>query len=187
MSASAFVTRGTSKPHGSSGGGGGATPNSLLEFTIILVRDQGKRPGAVSVLQLAASGRSAHGLLKWGDRTPMFECKRGGAIKNQESVLELFEAQGQPIGFVYLQTTGQLPPARLEIPMWVYQQGLLEEVLNIIRAEVVVGNGYPYAIEAADATAVINTTPASGGTPQIFRAPRAIPRNSGGLPRACAR
>ncbi|HMV47850.1 MAG TPA: DNA double-strand break repair nuclease NurA [Blastocatellia bacterium] len=102
-------------------------------------------------------GELLRGLLKWGDRTPMFECKRGGAIKNQESVLELFEAQGQPIGFVYLQTTGQLPPARLEIPMWVYQQGLLEEVLNIIRAEVVVGNGYPYAIEAADATAVINT------------------------------
>ena len=95
--------------------------------------------------------------LQWGERTPLFECKRGGAIKNQESVLEEFENKGQPIGFVYLQTTGQLPPARLEIPMWVYRRGLLEEVLDIIRAEVVVGNGYPYAIEAADATAVINT------------------------------
>lgn len=80
MSASAFVTRGTSKPHGSSGGGGGATPNSLLEFTIILVRDQGKRPGAVSVLQLAASGRSAHGLLKWGDVTYEGRCDLGGGF-----------------------------------------------------------------------------------------------------------
>lgn len=102
-------------------------------------------------------GELLRNLLQWGDRTPIFECKRGGAIKNQESVLKKFEDKGQSIGFVYLQTTGQLPPARLEIPMWVYRQGLLEEVLNVIRAEVVVGNGYPYAIEAADATAVINT------------------------------
>lgn len=97
------------------------------------------------------------GLLKWGERTPFFECKRGRADVNQTSVLEKFEAQGQPIGFAYLKTTALLPPARLEIPMWVYQQGLLNEVLDIVRAEAVVGTGYPYAIEAADATAVINT------------------------------
>ena len=97
------------------------------------------------------------GLLKWGARTPFFECKREGAVKNQPGVLEMFESQGQPLGFVYLKTTALAPPARLEIPMWVYRQGLLNEVLDIVRAEVVVGNGYPYAIEAADATAVIST------------------------------
>jgi len=97
------------------------------------------------------------GLLHWGARTPFFECKRGSADMNQPSVLEMFESQGQPLGFVYLKTTALLPPARLEIPMWVYRQGLLDEVLDIVRAEVIVGNGYPYAIEAADATAVINT------------------------------
>lgn len=96
-------------------------------------------------------------LLNWGARTPFFECKRGSADMNQTSVLQMFEGQGQPLGFVYLKTTGLLPPARLEIPMWVYRQGLLDEVLDLVRAEVVVGNGYPYAIEAADATAVINT------------------------------
>jgi hypothetical protein len=93
--------------------------------------------------------------LAWGDRTPLFVCKRGGADVKQTSVLELFEAQGQPIGFVYLKTTAGAPPARLEIPMWVYERGLLDQVMDIIRAEVVVGNGYPYAVETADEAAVI--------------------------------
>lgn len=97
------------------------------------------------------------GLLQWGERTPFFECKRGSADMNQPSVLQLFEAQGQPVGFTYLKTTALSPPARLEIPMWVYRQGLLNEVIDLVRAEIIVGTGYPYAIEAADATAVINT------------------------------
>ncbi|MFN0110635.1 MAG: DNA double-strand break repair nuclease NurA [Blastocatellia bacterium] len=96
-------------------------------------------------------------LLKWGDRTPLFICKRGSADQKQASVLELFEAQQQSIGFVYLKTGSQAPPARLEIPMWIHRQGLLNEALNIVRAEIVVGNGYPYAIETADAAAVIST------------------------------
>ncbi|MGH9801876.1 MAG: DNA double-strand break repair nuclease NurA, partial [Blastocatellia bacterium] len=96
-------------------------------------------------------------LLSWGDRTPMFICKRGGADQKQTSILQEFESQQQSVGFVYLKTGSQAPPARLEIPMWVHRQGLLNEVLNVIRAEIVVGNGYPYAIETADAAAVIST------------------------------
>ncbi len=96
-------------------------------------------------------------LLEWGARTPLFICKRGSADQKQASVLELFESQQQSIGFVYLKTGSQAPPARLEIPMWIHRQGLLNQVLDVIRAEVVVGNGYPYAIETADAAAVITT------------------------------
>jgi hypothetical protein len=96
-------------------------------------------------------------LLEWGARTPLFVCKRGSADQKQTSVLEEFEGQQQSIGFVYLKTASQAPPARLEIPMWIHRQGLLDQVLDIIRAEVVVGNGYPYAIETADAAAVIST------------------------------
>jgi hypothetical protein len=33
---------------------------------------------------------------------------------------------------------------------------LLEEVVDVVRAECVVGLGYPYALETADATAVIS-------------------------------
>lgn len=96
-------------------------------------------------------------LLEWGERTPLFICKRGSADKKQTSVLEELESQQQSIGFVYLKTGSQSPPARLEVPMWIHRRGLLDQVLDVIRAEVVVGNGYPYAIETADAAAVITT------------------------------
>jgi hypothetical protein len=46
-------------------------------------------------------------------------------------------------------------PARLDIPSWIFEAGLLQEVLDAVRAECVVGNGYPYALETADAAAVI--------------------------------
>ncbi|MBA3322368.1 MAG: DNA double-strand break repair nuclease NurA, partial [Pyrinomonadaceae bacterium] len=66
---------------------------------------------------------------------------------------------GEPlVGFLYLQTTGDgAPPARLDVPAWVLEAGLLEEVVDAVRAECVVGNGYPYALETADAAAVITT------------------------------
>jgi hypothetical protein len=38
-----------------------------------------------------------------------------------------------------------------------YEQGLADYVLDAVRGEVIVGNGYPYVIEAADQTAVIST------------------------------
>ncbi len=96
-------------------------------------------------------------LLSWGARTPLFICARGGADRKQKGVLESFEEYRRGVGFVYLKTNSPRPPARLEIPIWVYEQGLLNEVIDIVRAEVIVGNGYPYVIEAADAAAVITS------------------------------
>ena len=94
-------------------------------------------------------------LLKWGDRTPLFVCARGSADKRQQGVLESLAEYRRGIGFVYLKTHSTLPPARLEIPLWIYEAGWLDEVLDLIRAEVIVGNGYPYVLETADAAAVI--------------------------------
>jgi hypothetical protein len=86
----------------------------------------------------------------WGDRTIFCLCVREGLTK------DFVDAEGNPlVGFVYLQTTGEGAPARLDIPAWVYDAGLLDEVVNTVRAECVVGNGYPYALETADAAAVI--------------------------------
>lgn len=94
-------------------------------------------------------------LLQWGDRTPMFVCARGSADKKQQGVLESFHEYRRGVGFVYLKTNSSAPPARLDIPLWVYEKGLLDEVIDLVRAEVIVGNGYPYVIETADAAAVI--------------------------------
>ncbi|HZH90711.1 MAG TPA: DNA double-strand break repair nuclease NurA [Pyrinomonadaceae bacterium] len=86
----------------------------------------------------------------WGDRTIFCHCVREGLTPDFE------DAEGNPlVGFVYLQTTGEGAPARLDIPAWVYDAGLLGEVIDTVRAECVVGNGYPYALETADAAAVI--------------------------------
>lgn len=95
--------------------------------------------------------------LSWGERTPMFICARGGADRKQEGILEKFEEYRRGVGFVYLKTSATAPPARLEIPLWVLERGLLDQVISLVIAEVVVGNGYPYVIQSADAAAVINS------------------------------
>ncbi|MDQ3818288.1 MAG: DNA double-strand break repair nuclease NurA [Acidobacteriota bacterium] len=60
------------------------------------------------------------------------------------------------MGFTYLRTTGDGAPARLDLPAWIYEAGLLDDVLDAVRAECISGMGYPYAIEAADEAAYIS-------------------------------
>jgi hypothetical protein len=86
-------------------------------------------------------------LERWGDRTSFCYALREGFEDERKEPL---------IGFTYLQTTGEGLPARVDMPAWVYEAGLLEDVLDTVRAECIVGLGYPYAIETADAAAVIN-------------------------------
>jgi len=86
----------------------------------------------------------------WGDRTCF-------CYSNRKGLSAFVDPQtGKSIvGFVYLQMTSDSAPARLDIPAWIYEANLLDEVLDTIRAECVIGLGYPYALETADATAVI--------------------------------
>lgn len=100
---------------------------------------------------LRAGGSDAEPLLNgWGDRTAFCYCRRHG-LSDYFS-----DERGAPlVGFTYLQTTGDSAPARLDIPAWIYEAGLLDEVVDTVRAECVSGLGYPYAIETADAAAVI--------------------------------
>ena len=93
--------------------------------------------------------------LDWGARTPLFVCARGSADRKQQGVLESYEEYRRRVGFAYLKTHQGAPPARLDIPLWVAERGRLDEVVDLVRAEVIVGNGYPYVIETADAAAVI--------------------------------
>jgi hypothetical protein len=88
------------------------------------------------------------GRLRWGDRTPAMICARG-------DILESYGEFRDSVAFCYLQTTAQRPPARLEFPRWLLDDGLVEPVMDVVRAEVIAGNGYPYAIETADAVSVI--------------------------------
>jgi len=88
-------------------------------------------------------------LMKWGDRTPLMTCDRG-------DILNDYAEMRSRIAFTYLKTNANYP-ARIELPTWVWEAGLAETVIDQVRAEVVVGNGYPYAIETADQTAVLQS------------------------------
>jgi hypothetical protein len=85
-------------------------------------------------------------LMAWGDRSQVFVCAR------DDGVVERVE---EHIYFAYLKTTAANPPARVEFPRWVCDSGEHERLLDLVRAECVVGLGYPYVIETADATAVL--------------------------------
>lgn len=82
----------------------------------------------------------------WGDRTQVYVCARDDEVMNKYY---------ERVCFVYLKTTANNPPARVEFPRWLYEAGEHERVLNLVRAECVVGTGYPYALETADAVAVL--------------------------------
>ena len=101
-----------------------------------------------------------HGALGWGDRTPAFLSARydlariGYGAGDTGDAGE--DASNAGIGFVYFQAALDRPPARIEFPRWLLDAGLLDRVLDVVRAEVIAGTGYPYPIEAADAVAVIS-------------------------------
>ena len=88
----------------------------------------------------------------WGDRTAFCYCVR----KNSSEAFKDERNGRSLLGFTYLQTTGDGAPARLDVPAWIYEAGLLDDVLDAVRAECISGMGYPYAIEAADEAAYIS-------------------------------
>ncbi len=88
---------------------------------------------------------------KWGDRSPLFLCARGDGLSEQD--LAPFYKE---VAFTYMKLSNEQPPARVEMPRWLLDSGRAEEILDLVRAECVVGNGYPYAVETADAVAVIS-------------------------------
>lgn len=114
-------------------------------------RNENKRTLDDASILHAAASEAVPILKNWGDRTVFCYSKRRG--------LQAFidaETEKSIVGFTYLQTTSDNPPARLDVPAWIYEENLLNEVLDVVRAECVVGLGYPYALETADQTAVIS-------------------------------
>jgi len=99
---------------------------------------------------VVSDGALLSGKMQWGDRSTAFICAR------DDSVLPVRGTKYYDhTVFVYLKTTADRPPARLDLPRWLVEAGELERVVDVVRAECVVGNGYPYALETADAVAVI--------------------------------
>lgn len=118
---------------------------SYADDLTLMLRELYQLPEATVVHDAQLVNRLA---MQWGDRTPLFRCDR-------TEILNAYAEQSDRIGFLYLKTTRDNYPVRLEIPLWLYEDDRLEQVLDWVRAEVIVGGGYPYAIETADQTAVL--------------------------------
>lgn len=87
------------------------------------------------------------------ERTAACRCARADVLRHyRRGQVD----RSRDIYFTYLQIGPTRPPARLEFPGWVLTAGLLDQVVDLVRAEIVVGTGYPYALETADATAVLS-------------------------------
>lgn len=123
-------------------------------LTLLDLFYSGRRAGETSLFDasvLMADVAEGRMLQNWGDRTGFFYSKRRGLDAFMDD-----STRRSSVGFVYLQTTRDSAPARVDLPSWIYDAGLLDEVVDVVRAECVVGLGYPYVLEAADQTAVIS-------------------------------
>lgn len=115
------------------------------DLTVMLDIRRGASPQKV-----ISDGALLRSNMDWGDRTIAYICAR------DDDVLPFSEQKYyQQMLFVYLKSTSDRPPARLDLPRWILEEGLLDYTLDVVRAECVIGNGYPYTIETADAVAVL--------------------------------
>ena len=91
----------------------------------------------------------------WGDRTPLMQCARHDGVSCERGPDFLYGR----VGIVYLRLHRRTLPARVEIPLWIWErEGLLEEVMDVVRAQVVLGNmSYPRALSRADRQATLST------------------------------
>ena len=90
-------------------------------------------------------------LPEWGDRSPLFVCARGDMLSMQNRA-----GFYRDVVFSYVRLAQNRPPARIEMPRWLWEEGRAQAVLDLVRAECVVGaKGYPYAVETADVVAVL--------------------------------
>lgn len=130
----------------------GYVDRSLSRDLVNLLRSLAGTGEAPSITDAALLASIPDVLPGWGDRTIFFHSNRSGMAAFRD------EGSGvSSVGFCYLRTSSAGPPARLDIPRWVSEAELVDELADIVRAECVIGIGYPYPIETADQTALISS------------------------------
>lgn len=125
------------------------------DFTRMLCYLHGISLAGVALISDAAllEHQSADGTF-W--RLPSFLCQRQDVVhEGNYTDTETGKSYSNEICFTYLKINSG-PPSRLEFPRWLLQDGLLDRVIDWVRAEAIAGGGYPYAIQAADGAAVID-------------------------------
>jgi hypothetical protein len=93
----------------------------------------------------------ASALPSWGDRTPAFYCAREDRLSSEGRAQHYAD-----VAFVYVRFSQNGVPVRVEMPRWIVEEDRVDDVIDLVRAECVVGAGYPYALETADALTVLS-------------------------------
>ncbi len=84
----------------------------------------------------------------FGSRTPAF--------KIQHNLLKDFYGRhSDKIGFFYQKVHSDLP-VRVEFPLWVHSEGMIDEVSRVVAAQTVLGDGYPYVLLRAHEIAILD-------------------------------
>ena len=86
----------------------------------------------------------------WGDRSPFWVCARLDRLSDAGRA-DFYKQ----VCFCLARVGMENAPARLEMPRWLLESGRADEIVALVLAEAVAGGGYPYVLEAADVTAVI--------------------------------
>ncbi len=95
-------------------------------------------------------------LLSDGDRTKVFTCHRDDSSSdNQTPVLARYGEFQNRIAFFYLKLGGDIC-CRIEFPRWCYEEGYVDQIADLVRAESFKGNGYPLILNKAHKEVVIN-------------------------------
>lgn len=112
------------------------------------------------VFRLPPSGRLTDAFLlyrsmQWGDRTRIFLSDRDDRVlKSDSSVLDLYGDCRDKVAFFYIQSGGGLA-SKVEVPRWCADEGLIEDIADVIRAECIIRPGYPDIIHRAHEHAAI--------------------------------
>lgn len=94
--------------------------------------------------------------LQWGDRTRAFLSDRDDRdVKNHKSVLDLYGPYRDSVAFFYIQSSGELP-SKVEVPKWVFEAGMIDDIANVVRAQCIVRPGYPDIIHRSHEFTAIN-------------------------------
>jgi hypothetical protein len=97
--------------------------------------------------------------LTWGDRTRAFISDRDDKGRENKSVLDLYGRHRDSIAFFYVQSSGGLP-SKVEVPKWVFEAGMADNIADIVRAQCIVRPGYPDIIHRAHEYTAINQSEA---------------------------
>jgi hypothetical protein len=93
------------------------------------------------------------GLREWGDRTSAFVCAR-------DNILDLYKDgdrdHSRSVAFFYMKTSHHRV-SRVEFPVSIVRSARVEELADVIRAQLIVGKGYVHVLDRAHHEANVTT------------------------------